>query len=78
MSMIGSNILNKLISDNGLTEPTEILEQLNTELIASLKQNKNEGNDGMDIAICVIDFICPFLLQVKYPGCSTSHPVRYY
>ncbi len=56
MSMIGSNILNKLITDKGLTEPTEILEQLNSELIVSLKQNKNEGNDGMDIALCVIDF----------------------
>lgn len=56
MSMIGSNILNKLITDKGLTEPTEILDQLNTELIIALKQNKNEGNDGMDIALCVIDF----------------------
>ncbi len=56
MSMIGGNILNKLISDKGLTEPTEILDQLNTELIHALKQNKKEGNDGMDIALCVIDF----------------------
>lgn len=56
MSMIGGNILNKLISDKGLNEPTEILDQLNFELIHALKQNKKEGNDGMDIAMCVIDF----------------------
>jgi serine phosphatase RsbU (regulator of sigma subunit) len=56
MSMIGSNILNKLITDKGLTDPSEILTQLNSELIFSLKQNKNAGNDGMDIALCVLDF----------------------
>ena len=56
MSMIGSNIINKLISDKGLTNPAEILTQLNAELIVSLKQNKNAGNDGMDIALCAIDF----------------------
>lgn len=56
MSMIGSNILNKLITDKGLTDPAEILTQVNSELIVSLKQNKNAGNDGMDIALCAIDF----------------------
>ena len=56
MSMIGGNIINKLISDKGLVDPSEILVQLNEELITSLKQNKNAGNDGMDIALCSIDF----------------------
>jgi len=56
MSMIGGNILNKLITDKGLTDPADILTQLNDELIISLKQNKNAGNDGMDIAFCAIDF----------------------
>ena len=55
MSMIGSSILNQIIVEKGITQPALILNSLNTSIIDTLKQNENETNDGMDIAICTID-----------------------
>jgi serine phosphatase RsbU (regulator of sigma subunit) len=52
MSMLGSNILYQIINEKKITKPNEILFHLNLGVAESLKQNKNAGNDGMDISIC--------------------------
>jgi len=56
MSMIGCNILNKIILDEGITQPDLILDRLNEEVRTALKQRENasETRDGMDIAIITI------------------------
>jgi serine phosphatase RsbU (regulator of sigma subunit) len=56
MSMIGSNILNKLILENGIIQPSEILDRLHKEVRIALKQNElnSETRDGMDIAVVSI------------------------
>ncbi len=56
MSMIGSNTLNKLITENGITNPGEILNALHLEVRKALKQNetKSQTRDGMDVAIICI------------------------
>lgn len=52
MSMIGNNILNQIINENGITSPDEILNQLNIEVRKALKQGQqSETKDGMDIAL---------------------------
>lgn len=53
MSMIGSNILNKLVLENGITQPDLILNELNEEVRTALKQKESasETRDGMDITI---------------------------
>lgn len=55
MSMIGSSQLNQIINERGITQPARILNQLNTGIVEALKQNPDEINDGMDIALCSID-----------------------
>ncbi len=58
MSMIGANLLNQIILENGITEPAAILYELNQGVRAALKQgiqSEIETTDGMDIAICSID-----------------------
>jgi ligand-binding sensor domain-containing protein/serine phosphatase RsbU (regulator of sigma subunit) len=57
MSMIGHNLLNQIISENGITEPDEILNALHHGVQAALKQGTNvvDTADGMDVAICTID-----------------------
>ncbi|MEP7169784.1 MAG: SpoIIE family protein phosphatase [Bacteroidota bacterium] len=55
MSMIGSSLLNQIINEKGITEPAKILNQLNNEIVQSLKQKETESNDGMDISICSIN-----------------------
>ncbi len=55
MSMIGSSLLKQIINERNITEPAEILRQLNVMIIEALNQNENETNDGMDVSICVFD-----------------------
>lgn len=58
MSMIGNTLLNKIVNENNITTPNNILHQLRDEVIASLNQAKDDNlsKDGMDMSICSIDF----------------------
>lgn len=52
MSMIGTNILNQLVIEKGITAPDEILNNLHAEIRKALKQDEHqESRDGMDIAL---------------------------
>lgn len=59
MSMMGVAFLNEIcakITEN--VRPSDILEQLRTLVITTLKQNNNdilEPKDGMDIALCILN-----------------------
>jgi serine phosphatase RsbU (regulator of sigma subunit) len=57
MSMIGNDLLNHIIIEKGITQPAEILNQLNKGVKKALKQEaaNSENSDGMDIAFCSID-----------------------
>lgn len=58
MSMIGNDLLNQAIIEKGITKPADILGQLNRGVKQALKQQSEnaETTDGMDIAVCSIDF----------------------
>lgn len=52
MSIIGHNSLNKVVREYGLIRPSEILDQLNIEVMKSIIQSQEKGiNDGMDISL---------------------------
>lgn len=54
MSMIGFNLLNE-ITNNGTYQANEILEKLHIGVQETLKQKETMNQDGMDMALCVID-----------------------
>ena len=56
MSMIGSTLLQDIISRQHITRPSEILKTLDTQLFSTLNQNMEHGvsNDGMDMVVCEI------------------------
>jgi len=56
MSMIGNTLLNQIIKEKGITDPAEILENLDLEIVNALKQDQTSDSltDGMDISICVV------------------------
>ncbi len=54
MAMIGNNLLNNIVLENGLIYPNLILQQMNKGVHRVLKQEGKAVNDGMDIAICSI------------------------
>ncbi len=54
MSMIGSTILQDIVTRKGITRPSEILEMLDRQIFSTLNQNEELGvsNDGMDMVVC--------------------------
>jgi serine phosphatase RsbU (regulator of sigma subunit) len=55
MSMVGSNILNDIITIKNITDTSIILDKLRKGIITTLQQDTTENRDGLDIAICAID-----------------------
>ncbi len=57
MSMLGVSLLNKIVNEEGITQPSEILNWLRDNITVLLGQTgkENEPRDGMDIALCAID-----------------------
>jgi len=52
MSIIGHNSLNKVVREYGLTRPSEIIDQMNIEVMKALLQRHEKCiNDGMDMAL---------------------------
>lgn len=59
MSMIGNDLLDSLIKDRKLTDPKEILEEMDRSITRLLHQDDEDlsVSDGMVISLCVIDKI---------------------
>jgi len=60
MSMLGISLLNEIVSKEKITNPSEILNLLRTNIINSLKQEnnllaENKIKDGMDISLLVVN-----------------------
>jgi serine phosphatase RsbU (regulator of sigma subunit) len=58
MSMLGVTMLNEIVNGKQILMPDQIIENLRQGIIKSLKQVVDEDTvkDGMDIAVCVVDF----------------------
>jgi serine phosphatase RsbU (regulator of sigma subunit) len=58
MSMLGVTMLNEIVNGKHILMPDQIIENLRTGIIKSLKQVASEESvkDGMDIEVCLIDF----------------------
>ncbi len=57
MSMIGSTLLQDIVTRQRITKPSEILHLLDKQIFSTLNQNLELGvsNDGMDMVICEFD-----------------------
>jgi serine phosphatase RsbU (regulator of sigma subunit)/ligand-binding sensor domain-containing protein len=57
MCMIGSTLLNFIVREKGIVKPSEILNNLNSEVIKVLQQEREDtlSQDGMDMSVCTID-----------------------
>ena len=71
MSMIGNRMLNNIINENKMLQPSEILEELNKRIIKSLKQGHSENKDGMDVALCRIEKLENNKVKVTYSGAKS-------
>ncbi|NJL11624.1 MAG: SpoIIE family protein phosphatase [Microscillaceae bacterium] len=57
LSMIGNELLNKIVIFKGISEPDRILNQLQLEMRNTLKQKENGNEDGMDIGLCTLHLV---------------------
>ena len=59
MTLIGNNLLNNTVIQEGISSPAEILARLDQSLLETLRNDEDTNsesiNDGMDVAICRID-----------------------
>lgn len=66
MSVIGHTSLNKIIIEEGVTKPGEILDHLNAEVTRNLHQKDNDKiNDGMDLSLICYN---PATRLLQYAG----------
>lgn len=55
VSVVGIQLLNAIVKAKGITDPGDILNELNADLLNSLKYEQTKINDGMDISLCTIN-----------------------
>lgn len=55
MSMVGAQALNNIVNIKHYDQPDLILGELHKEVKLLLKQDSNNNQDGMDVALCMID-----------------------
>jgi ligand-binding sensor domain-containing protein/serine phosphatase RsbU (regulator of sigma subunit) len=57
LSMMGSALLSRIVDNNSNVNPSEILALLDNNVRTALKQGEDSNsNDGMDAAVCKIDY----------------------
>ena len=57
MSLIGNTLMNQIVNEKKITEPSKILNELHNGIVKSLNQEEDAAasQDGMDMSICVLD-----------------------
>lgn len=70
MSIIGNHLLNEIVLDKGILQPSEILNHLHKGVRAVLKQEeqKKQSPDGMDIALLCFEKSSNELQKVQFAG----------
>lgn len=72
MSMIGAELLNKIVLMQGLNNPGSIVTELHKQVRAALRQETTENRDGMDLALLSIH---PDGKTIEYSG--AQNPLIY-
>ncbi len=59
LSMIGNDLLHKIVTFKGISEPDKILRQLHLEMRYTLRQKESGNEEGMDMTVCTIHQVPP-------------------
>jgi serine phosphatase RsbU (regulator of sigma subunit) len=69
VSIVGFNILNKVLLEYGITEPAAMLDKIAVMVEDAFSKSDRDIRDGMDLALCCIDFDAGTL---TYAGANNS------
>lgn len=56
MSLVGSSLLKEIVHTRQITSPEQILIELDEGVKETLQQHDTHNQDGMDLALCMIDY----------------------
>jgi len=68
MSLVGNRLLNEAIINNQLHKPSEIIAWLHRGILQYSQNSEGEIRDGMDLGICVIEYLENEQVRVIYEG----------
>ncbi len=72
MTLIGTNLLDKIIRMKDITDPSEILFQLHKEVKDALKQDETGNNSGMDAVVVVVKEVEDEKKQIYFAGAKNN------
>jgi len=68
VSIVGANGLKRCIQEFGLRDPGEILDKLNEIVESNFTQSEERIRDGMDIALCCLEYDEGVIKRLHYAG----------
>ncbi len=68
MSMIGSRLLDEIVTEKMVDSPAKILGMLNQMIRTALRQEETDNNDGMDMALCKLELQVNKKKKLTYAG----------
>ncbi len=68
VSIVGANGLKRCIQEFGLRDPGEILDKLNEIVESNFTQSEERIRDGMDIALCCLEYYGDEIKRLHYAG----------
>ena len=74
--MIGSRLLNEIVNEKKIDQPSKILEIMNQGIKAILRQDQTDNNDGMDVCLCSLEHINNGTTKMTFAG--AKRPLYYY
>lgn len=75
MSLIGNDLLDQIVNVQKVYEPHHILDELKVGVRKILQQETSRNQDGMDIALCVVDTLTAEKRKIRFAG--ANNPLVY-
>ncbi len=76
MSLIAYSILNKIVKEYKITDPAEILKQLNKEVLETMSQSGDDLDNSMDISVCNISNTGEIVISMAGHSCLYFTPAN--
>lgn len=76
MSLIAYSILNKIVKEYKITDPAEILKQLNKEVLETMSQSGDDLDNSMDISVCKVSDNGEVVISMAGHSCLYITPAK--
>ncbi len=78
MSLIGSSVLDEIVNEKQILQPSLILESMNNEIQIMLRQKSTVNDDSMDVCLCAVQKIDDKSDKFKVVFAGAKRPLYYF